>query len=120
MPKSLSAQYPYCSPDTTRPNCFTCMWCALQSCFTGFLKPFCIFFGWIANLSSTKSQCDNTIIHALQSNCQGIFGTSAIVHLIWNVTHDIKDPPDFYPKLLLRPQASACQSTKERVKRDSQ
>src|SRR6266853_2570853 len=107
MPKSLSAQCLNCSPHTIRSNRLTRMWCAMQSCLTGFFKPFCILLRRITNLCSTKSQGNDTIILALQSDCQRIFGTSAIEHPIWNVTHNIKDPPDFYPKLFLRQQTSA-------------
>ena len=55
MPETLSTQYLYSSPDASRSNCLSRMRNAVQSSFTGFLKPCCILLRWMSNLGSTES-----------------------------------------------------------------
>src|SRR6266566_1068857 len=48
MPETFCTQFLYSSPDTSRSNCLSSMRNAVQSSFTGFLKPCYILLRWMS------------------------------------------------------------------------
>ena len=91
---------------------------AVQPRFKGFFKPGHVLLGGMVHLSSAKPKGYHAVFSTFLGDRQRIFGALAVAFSIWNIAHDIEDPPDLYAKCCLSALASLCQSGKECIERD--